>query len=360
MAVTDIASRTVSGRSRVSALVDGSEVWFETSDAVLVPSGEAFGTAFLIPAMHAGRRLAIDAPTDGEWLSNVSDLVDIVAQWWDLPSYTPTAPRIERSQCADGVGLFFTGGVDSFFSLLEAGIDIDTIVNVQGFDIPLADSARLSSAERDVRMVAEALGIRCVVVRTNLRSHLAHQPVSWERTHGGALLSIGHLLRGALSEIVLSSSAHRSATRTWGTDWRIDRFWSSGELAVTHAGEDWWRHQKLEQIAHHPLVRDHLRVCWEHRSQEPNCCECDKCLRTMITLGEMDALEDSTRFDNGPIAERIERLAVAPGPGNRLEYMLMIESIQDEHIARALSDLLARGPTPSPVDSQHGRSNARI
>lgn len=348
-AVTEIADFKSRGVSGVSAQVNGFEVWFETSDADLLSSGEALGTAFLIPAMHMGHTLEINAPTDGEWTRNVTGIVDTVAGWWEVPACPPAPSQSAQRQSGGGVGLLFTGGVDSFFTLLESGISADSLVHVQGFDIPLSDSERVASAERGARAVAAALGIECIVVRTNLRSHPMFQRVSWERTHGGALISVGHLLRGVLGEVLLSSSAHRSATRTWGTDWRIDRFWSSAGLTVSHVGEGWWRHQKLERIAHHPLVRDHLRVCWEHRTEAPNCSECDKCLRTMITLQKVGALEDSPCFDNGPIAERIERLPVAHGAANRREYMLMIEDGLDQNIVRVVSDLLARSPTPSDV-----------
>ncbi len=346
--VCDITAGRTGGVSRVSGMVDGSLVFFESSDADLVPCGEAFGTALLIPALHYRRRLSIDAPIDPVWTRNTPFLVDTVAGWWDLPRCSPVGLPGDGGERSSGVGLFFTAGVDSFHTLLRGGLRVDTLVHVQGFDIPLTDTARLASAEADVRAVADRLGVRCVVVRSNLRTHPLYRPLSWERTHGGALYSVGHLLRGVLGEVILSSSSHWSATRPWGTDWRIDPFWSSSRVGVSHFGDAWWRYQKLEQIAHHPLVRDRLRVCWEHRTEEPNCSHCEKCLRTMITLEAVDALRASTRFDNGPIAERIERVDVAVGPANRREYMYMIDDAPDTPIARALLDLLARSGEPSP------------
>ena len=323
-------------------MVDQSRVFFESRDAELTPSGEAAGTAFLLPALHDRRTLVVDTPIDPEWLHNVSFLVETVAQWWDLPMCAPKGPAGEIAVSADGVGLLFTGGVDSFFTLLEGDMSIDTLIHVQGFDIPLSDPARLASAEADARAVAENLGVRCVVVRSNLRSHPLYGSLSWERTHGGALLSIGHLLRGIVGEIVISSSAHRSATRSWGTDWRIDRYWSSSSVQVTHFGEDWWRYQKLERMAHHPLVRNHLRVCWEHRTSKSNCSHCEKCLRTMITLDDVGALDGMDVFDRGPIPERIDRLAYVSGPGSRREYGLMVEQGIDQSIDRAVRELLER------------------
>ena len=200
------------------------------------------------------------------------------------------------------------------------------------------------------RSIAADLGLRCVVVQTNLRSHPAYEPVSWERTHGGALISIAHLLRDVIGRVFISSSAHRSVTRAWGSDRRIDRYWSSTSLTVSHIGDNLWRHEKLERIAHHPLVRRYLRVCWEHLTAEPNCSRCDKCVRTMLTLDRAGALDVSDRFEGGSIAERLDALPIARGPGNRREYMVMLENEADPRIAQALADLLERSPAPSSVE----------
>lgn len=349
MAITRLSSTTVAGQSRVTATVDEFDVWFESRDKELVPSGEALGTAFLIPALHADRRLRIDQPTDGQWARNVVGIVETVAQWWDTPLCPPAAFPNRPQHSSPGTGLFFTGGVDSFFTLLRSGRSIDYLIHVQGFDIPFSDATRLSSAEADARAAANALGIECVVVKTNLQAHPAYQSVSWERTHGGALVSIAHLLRRSMGRILISSSAHRTATRPWGSDRRIDPYWSSTALTVDHFGEDWWRFQKLEQIADHELVGQYLRVCWEHLTAAPNCSRCDKCVRTMITLAGAGLLEQSVRFEGTDVVDRIDALPAARGPANRREYMIMLEEEPDAAIQRAIADLLERSPAPSPV-----------
>ncbi|MEZ5175706.1 MAG: hypothetical protein R2823_05825 [Acidimicrobiia bacterium] len=347
--VRDVTAERAKGHSRVSAVVDGSSVWFESDDAELVPTGEAFGTAFLIPALHAGGTLDIEPPTDARWFQGAEQLIEIFADWWELPRCQPTGPiALERSTVAR-TGLCFTGGVDSFFTLLRGGLDIDTLIHVQGFDIPLTDMRRLAAAEHDARAIARALDIGCVVVRSNLREHPLFQPVPWDHTHGGALIAVGHLLSGSIGRLIISSSVHRSATRTHGTDRRIDAKWSSTALEVVHTGEDWWRYQKLQQIANEPLVLRHLRVCWEHRTEAPNCSQCEKCLRTMVTLHNAGTLTATQQFDDGPIAERLDRIEYIVGSGNRREYQYLIEEVSDPTVRDALARLSARSRPPSPV-----------
>lgn len=350
--VRDVTTQGGRGYSRVSAMVDGSEVWFESPDADLTPTGEAFGTAFLIPALHNGATLTFEHPTDAKWFEGARALIDVVADWWDLPTCQPKGPTAAARPTAAGTGLCFTAGVDSFFSLLRSGQNIDTLVHIQGFDIPLRDTDRLRSAEHDARAVADALNLRCVVVRSNLREHPMYLPIPWDKTHGGAIIGVGHLLTNILGRLVISSSVHWSAARQHlGSNDDIDRKWASTALEVIHAGHEWWRFQKVQQIAHEPLVQKYLRVCWEHRSPEPNCSRCEKCLRTMITLHEAGVLADVSRFDNGPIAERLDRIDQIAIPTNHLELLFMLEEVTDPGIAAALKRLSARSGPPASVDS---------
>jgi len=324
-------------------MVDGHQVWFETSGADLSISAEAFGCAFLIPAVAMGRQLIIEAPASARWMKNADKALDVVTAWWGWPKILPIATGVqERDRESDRVGLCFTGGVDSFFTLLEGTHAVSTVINVQGYDIPVSDTERLASSEADVRMIAGALDLDVIVVRSNLREHPTFAEISWVMTHGGALAAIGHFLRSAIGTLVISSSAHRQVPRPWGSDWRLDPHWTSDALVVEHFGEAFWRFEKLEQIAAQSLVREHLRVCWEHRSHEPNCSMCEKCLRTMITLRSLDLLEDSPRFDGGPIAERLTTIRQIKASGNRRELALMIEQESDAEIAASMQHLLDR------------------
>ena len=49
----------------------------------------------------------------------------------------------EPKTCNSGTGLCFTGGVDSFHSLLAEGLDITHAVFVHGYDIPFGDTSRM-------------------------------------------------------------------------------------------------------------------------------------------------------------------------------------------------------------------------
>ena len=71
--------------------------------------------------------------------------------------------------------------------------------------------------------------------------------------------------------------------------------------------------------------------------------------------GAQAPLPEDLNFEDGDCSEqaftaRIDALPAALGPANRREYMVMLEDEPDDSIKRAIADLLARSPAPSPVE----------
>ena len=69
------------GIHRLSADVDGAEVWFESADVPLFPSPEGLASAFLVHALHGDRTLTIEAPLSAAWLANMKILLEIFHGW---------------------------------------------------------------------------------------------------------------------------------------------------------------------------------------------------------------------------------------------------------------------------------------
>lgn len=353
-----------SGVQRVAAAVDGVPVWFETSDTPLAAAPEALGSAFLLPALHQGVPLTLADPVDPEWLANVGELMKIARRWWRYPALAPEAaassaaaspgtaagvagsaaahaPAGERAAGA-GVALFFSGGVDSFYSLLKSGATPDRLVTVQGFDVALDDRTRMAAVEATLRAVAEARGLRALVLRTNLRSHPLVQAMPWERSHGGALAAVAHVLGDGVSEVLISSSIARDRQKAWGSHWETDPLFSSSRVRLREIGMELRRRQKLPLIAGEPLVRRHLRVCWENRSPAGNCSHCGKCLITRLLLAECGALDAFPGFEgSATLARDLDAL-----PSYRTSLLtltdLVVSPRLDPEVLRATRALLER------------------
>ena len=296
---------------RVVATVDGAPLWFASPDVPLEPSAEAYASAVLPTAFEQGRAVEIVAPLSAAYRASAQEVATIAGPWWGW-----TAAGLEgRGQAPAGVrrpgaALAFSGGVDSFYSLLRGSRTVDVVVSAHGFDIDVEDIARWAAWEDSFREIAAATGTRAVVVRTNLRHHPVSTAISWERSHGGALAALGHLLSGEVGTLVIAASSFPAdPDYPWGTHPRLDPCWSSDRLAIAQSGAAHYRAMKLYMIAGEPLVQRHLRVCWENRSPMLNCGECEKCVRTQIGLEVSGRLGEFAVFAPGPpLVERIDAL----------------------------------------------------
>ena len=269
---------------RVSADVDGHEVYFESRDIQLLPSAEAWGSALLIPANQAGRPLVLEGAVDATWLENMRRLQEVIEPWWNHPPREVRASCVPPASPAAATGLCFSGGVDSFYSLLRREPRVDCLVSVVGYDMTVHDAPRVAAFERTLAAVAEAVGVASVLIRTNLREHPLVAATSWERAFGGALAAVGYFGASTLGRLVIPSSFPAHYSLPYGTHPRIDPLWSSSRLEVEEHGGAHWRFDKLRAVADEPLVQEHLRVCWENRAAHGNCSRCEKCLRTLLTL----------------------------------------------------------------------------
>lgn len=296
--ITGVGAEDTGGQRRVSADVDGLAVWFEADGVTLDPAAEAWASAFLIPALHRRAVLEIDAAVDPDWLEHVRAIEGLLHEWWKLPEKLPSADTRQPGRLREGErGLFFSGGVDSFYTLLRSGERVDRLLLIHGFDYALDDRARHQATASMMRDVADERGIRCSVIRTNAREHPLFEGVEWERAHGGVLAAVAHLLGDACGDVLISSSVNQENPMPWGSHWRLDPLWSSSRRRIVHVGHERRKEDKIREIADEPLAQRYLRVCWENRSAWGNCSRCYKCLYARLVLAELGVLDRFATFE---------------------------------------------------------------
>lgn len=276
------------GRHRVASRVDGRAVWFESDDADLEPSLEAIGSALLVPALHAGRALRIEGQACDLWAANMQRLADEFRRLWysdrARPLIVPEQAHAPPRRGPPVTALCFSGGVDAFHTLLAGGFRIGMLVYVVGYDVALRDAARAEAVERMVREVSREVGCACCVIRTSLRRHALVRAAPWLREFGGALASAGHLLASRCDRLLLSGDGLGFEHPEVGARASTDALFGSSRVAVEHVAPTVTRLQKIRLIAGEPLVQRHLRVCWKNVGSLMNCGQCEKCIRTMVTL----------------------------------------------------------------------------
>ena len=309
--VSNIRTGSNRGTHRLLAEVDGAPLWYESDDIQLSVSSDAFVTALLLPALHAKRRLILEAPVSKLLLSNIEQLTEIWQKWWAYPKLVPDAPtrRDDSTLPGRGTALGFSGGVDSFYTLLHKKQKPNFLVTVHGFDIALNDEARLTAFKPSLYAVAEAFGAKPIIIRTNFRDHPTAGAAPWLRAHGGALAAVGHLLSDHVDQLTISATFGYRFWQPSGSSFLTDHLWSTDRVRIIHYGAESLREERVRFLAHEPLARNHLRVCWENRAPHGNCSHCEKCLITMLLLSECGVLDDFSVFEGkNVLAERIDAL----------------------------------------------------
>ena len=80
--------------------------------------------------------------------------------------------REQEADAGNGAALLYSGGLDSFTSLLRRRDDIRCLVSVWGADVELEDAALWALLQKVVAAAPALPGTRRVAVRTNIRSGL--------------------------------------------------------------------------------------------------------------------------------------------------------------------------------------------
>src|SRR5512134_2880982 len=137
-------ARHAGAAARVAARIDGRDLWFESDTTRLNPNNETWVSALYFAAMKSNRPLVIQGELDSAFTANLAVIRKMAESWWGFQGGTiMMAPGIATAPERPAAGgLFFTGGVDSFYSLARRIGDVCALINVEGFDIPLSDAAR--------------------------------------------------------------------------------------------------------------------------------------------------------------------------------------------------------------------------
>ena len=129
----------------------------------LAESDTSWLPALLPLAMKSGTPLSVEGAVDPVAVQQSRRAQEILAGWYSDLSVVPVETREDApvSPPADGVGCFFSGGVDSFHSVLrDRDRPITHLIFAHGFDIPIANIDLGDLARTEARKSAEALGLR--------------------------------------------------------------------------------------------------------------------------------------------------------------------------------------------------------
>lgn len=330
--LTVVPSPDSADARRISALATVGDRTVRLATTANVPLA-LDSTAWLAPATLAGMRLARDVvvygSVDSEALAAAAQARSVLHEWFpdQLREVAVDAPMSTTSSdvAPRGVGAFFSGGVDSYYTALKHLDEITHLIFIHGFDIDLTNEDLAEQTRAALRKSAADLGKTLIEVRTDLRGWLDSHGLQWGyQSHGALLAHVGHALSTVVGKIYVPSSFTVDDLHPWGTHPDLDQHWSGSDVRFVHDGVEASRPVKIRLFVDNDAAMRNLRVCWWNGSNEYNCGECEKCVRTMLNLYLAGGLERCATLPHVVSPKSIERLHFPPSA-----RPFLVENLED-------------------------------
>jgi hypothetical protein len=295
------------------------ELWIE-AEVELSKNSDCWVFLLLPIAMQLGENIHIE----GEATKGAIEAFDRAQQYLLQGHPNMKAIKLEVSNLIDdsnevessrGVGLFFSGGLDSTFSA-ETLEDIDTLISVWGFDIPVTNSAHWNLTLGSIKPYAKELNKDLLVVKTNIRE-LSNGLVEWGGDyHGTALAGVSIALTKHLKKNYLAASRQRKEP-DWGHSAELASAYTTPKHLIEQT-EGIERIAKAHGIANTPRTT-YVRVCYRNVKGKANCGTCKKCVRTRLEFDLTKAKYRPQALETRPTFK--ELLATKGSPWDYLCYL---------------------------------------
>ncbi|WP_426527964.1 hypothetical protein [Bradyrhizobium sp. McL0615] len=289
---------------------------FTVSDEPFAASAkaDAFAAAMLMPCMQSGEPLHIVPPISPRLLFNLPRIRDIFHTWWPhLARVSITAESVTTCNPSrpKRAGTFFSGGVDSFYSLLKYKSDagalptpLSHLIFMKGIENKLEWGRGVGETESWIRDVASSAGVSCIIGETNIRTSLQGAEVynpDWERYYFGSdLAGVSLALSSFMAYVCIPSAFDYNHLVAHGSTPLVDEMYSTESTHILHDGSECSRANKVAKIVKYDcnLVLNYLRVCHMNYGGAFNCGQCPKCVRTAVPLQILGLFDRAKTFQN--------------------------------------------------------------
>lgn len=196
-----------------------------------------------------------------------------------------------------GTATFFSGGVDSFYTLLKRINDINILIVLYGFDIKLKDLGKIKKTKQATNNVADILNKDLIEITGNITEIITDYCKWVTEGHGFALAAVSRALAGWLNVVYIPGTHSVNDKKSWGSTIFTDQQHSDDAISIIHDADQKERIEKLLYISENRLALENLRVCGDVPYDGTyNCSRCEKCVRTMLQLWSINKLDQVKTF----------------------------------------------------------------
>lgn len=329
-----------SDRVRASAVVTwedcdrpAQELYFETSTEFadgFSCNPHSFLVACILPAFRFGeKRIYMDAEICPELKDGLATVMMWIRRWYYEPE--KALVQIEAKKQANPLpqpkqraGMLFSGGIDSLATLranrihypLEHPGSIKDGLVVYGLEVD--EEEKFDHVLNSISEIARNGGITLIPVYTNIRDLGPEDSGEFwgfwtDKFEASVWSAVAHAFSKRLMKLYVNSSFDIPNLHPHGSHPLIDPNYSSYSLRICHDGIALSRFGKTKLIADWDVALQYLRVCnnsIQYQTGIVNCCECEKCVRTMLSFLSLGVLEKTHAFPKREISEELVRSAV--------------------------------------------------
>ena len=277
---------------------------------------DAFVVGLIASAMYLGEDIWVEGKVSTRLANGLDTYQNVLSTWWPgifkcVDIHYECLLERRKDLRPGGVGCTFSGGLDSYHAVMQLlpkqvkypGFSITHALMINGFE-QISDLDRRGIAQHMYSIYQSTLkewDVNLLMVDTNMRSFrsVILERMEQVNSYSSALASCAHALGGVFGRFGISGHATYAYNQLEpdGSHPALDHHLSSDQLQIFHTGTTHSRSRKTEILAEFPHVRESLRVCFrglsfDKQTRMPiNCCECEKCVRTMVALiiiGKLD------------------------------------------------------------------------
>ncbi len=362
----DYFTRAVASLCWEDSPIAPQEIYFEVPNQYaewVSCNPDAFFVACSLPAMYYGeKRIYMEDPVCPSLKSDIRTALAWIYHWYqvgnpDLQLDCPVKDHVELPGKPQRTASFFTGGIDSWTNLLQNHVQypashpkhIKDFFMVYG--LQYVKRANFERAVEQFKAVGSSLGVNFIPIYTNIYAYLIDGDVGhpfWQKAYNGAALAAaGHICYRNFDAISIASGNDIPNLIPFGSHPNLDTNYSSYNLRVSHDGLTLSRIEKTKLVAASAVALQNLRVCDmpEIPDHKQNCGECEKCVRTAITLEALDRLKDTTAFPYQQVTAEIAGMAYIKDPGIERMYrelFPLLEASNKHDVVQAIKAKIRR------------------
>ena len=200
------------------SLIDGTDVWIRVPSTFSInPSAELFISCCLLEAMVSNRDLTIspDIPISAVFRRKIVEIQKIYRSWnRKLNIININANNYAEPTPNAGVGVFFSGGIDSSYTLCERIDEITHLITLNGFDRSESPEEWNELIARH-KSLAELLGKEIICIEHNFHEFNSLRMICREFQHGLTLAGIA--VSTGLAKVFIPASSPYKHLVPWGT-----------------------------------------------------------------------------------------------------------------------------------------------